>query len=99
MVGATVVVGAAVVAGAEDAAWAGVITESTIGLDHLLGSITTVATPPIMTVFMTCRRLIFLFSSITQKFPNKLKEYFLDGKFLPLELLSFKRMLPQGDCA
>ena len=62
----TVVVGADVVAGADDAAWAGVMTESTIGFDHLLGSMTTVATPPIMTVFMTCRRLNFLFLSMTQ---------------------------------
>lgn len=46
-------------AGAEDAACAGVITESTIGFVHLPGNMTAVATPPIAIVFITCLRLMF----------------------------------------
>ena len=47
-----------VVAGAEAAACAGGITAFTTGFTHLLGIITAVATPPIVTNFKTCRRSI-----------------------------------------
>ena len=51
-----VVAGACVVAGAEAAACAGGITAFTTGFTHLFGITTAVATPPIMTIFKTCRR-------------------------------------------
>jgi hypothetical protein len=47
----------AVVPWGEAAAWAGTITDFTIGFVHLDGSRTAVATPPIVKIFRICRRL------------------------------------------
>ena len=58
-----------VVGGAEEAACAGVITESTIGFVHLPGNMTAVATPPIATVVITCLRLMFFLLPSDMDYP------------------------------